>query len=153
MSIDLFEAAKTLKLTTFRYVSSQKVATDAKEATHDKEAEPASFYLILQLEEAIPKITGSNGMYDAVNRVMVPYTALDVTEVRVHANMLEKYRKEFTDTEMNGTSFSGTYSGDLILDVSSSMDVWLQDVKMSAMSQNMKKLNRLSRLNNLKSIR
>jgi hypothetical protein len=155
-TINLFEAAKTLKITKFSFISSQKVATDAKEAKPAfgnqpaEEAKPASFYLILELETPIEKVLGSNTMYDPMNNVRVPYVMRNVSEVRVHAETLEKYQSEFSNIVVTDASFSGDYEGDLRLDISNKDEVYLTDKKFSAMSQQYKAGLKLSRLNGLR---
>lgn len=149
MAINLFEAVKNMKTTKFSFVSTNKTATSKKVDKDGKEV-PQSFYLSLELEDAIPVVYGQTTMYDPIKDEKVLVSALDVKRVNIYAEVLEKYAAEFTDIvvdEANG-SFSGRYEGDLFFEVSNSDEVWLTDTKFSELKR--QNSGRGARLNTLR---
>lgn len=146
MAINLFEAVKQMKVTTFKFIATEKVISGA----NAEEGKELSFYLRLQLEKPIEVIKGSKMLFDPNNSTKVPQSAFDVEYINVYADKLEKYSEEFTDlVQGENGSFSGTYSGDMFFDVASSDEVWLTDVKFSKLSSEYGKERRLQRVKSI----
>lgn len=135
-----------MPITTFEFVSSKKESTSAKKDETGKIVEEASYLLILELSEPIDEVFGSMVVYDPELQKNVPYVSYDVTHVKVHRNILQKYNGHFTDiVKVGPNSISGKYSGDLFFDVSKDNEVFLTDTKFSAFKYERKKEYRTQR--------
>lgn len=146
MAINLFEAAKGLKVTKFEFVATQKVITNARKADDGTETK-SSFYLVLELKETMPEVFGASKLYDPFTNERIPVLVENVTHINVYADIVEKYQSEFIDIVESDNSFSGRYEGDLFLDVSKDSEVWLTDVKFQDFGKANARAKRESRLN------
>lgn len=139
MAISLIDKLKSMKLTEFAFSAFEKKVSSAGSDGERNQ------YLVLDLVDPIPKVTGSNGMYDPsgeTDKRAYP-TATDVVTVRVNLDMISNYENEFKfDEDGDKLVGSGSYSGDLFLDIARSGDVWLTDTKFSKMSGDWKKKQR-----------
>jgi hypothetical protein len=87
-----------------------------------QKAQDGSKVVILQLEDMIPNVRGSQEI--EIDGVRHPVVANDVTEIKVHQDDLEAAEDSF---EWDEDTETGTYEGeDLILDVSKGGQVWLR---------------------------
>lgn len=125
--LSFFEALKEMHVTEFSFTLGTKKLTQPKEADEAKgiPAKPASFYVTLILDEPIEVVTGSLKLYDPEEQKWLPVTEVDVDEIKVYADDIEKYSKDF---KYDKITKKGHYAGDMVLDVESRGEgVWLTD--------------------------
>lgn len=145
----LFEAVKSMKLTRFAFTHAIKHLTDAKRNEKGDVTEPSSFRLELFLQTPLEQVVGSQKLYDGAGKPH-PFIVHDVESVFIHANLIEEHQEDFIEWEVNGTSVSGVYEGNLFFDVAkSSLDVMLTDVKLSSLSYDWKQKARAEKNNRL----
>lgn len=146
MAISLIQKLQAMKLTTFSFVAFEKKMSSLKEGETERNA-----YLVLELENPIDQVIGSNTVYDPNSDRRVPYSASDVIRVNVNLKDIEAFESEFTfDLDGDNLKGSGKYSGDMFLDVASrSGDVWLTATKFSKMSGDWKRKQRSEKFQHL----
>jgi hypothetical protein len=127
--ISLFEKLTNIKLTELEWTSFRKQVSSLKDGETER-----NIYLTLDLAEPKEKVVGSQFIFDPEDQLKkIPVMAHDVFEVNVNLSVIAKFAHEFSfdeDAEGNLTG-PGKYSGDLMLDVSRSGQVWLTDEKLS----------------------
>lgn len=141
-SISLIDKLTQMSLTEFSFSSFEKKVSSADESGKRNQ------YLIFDLVDPIAKVTGSNGMYDPSGETdkRVYPTATDVARISCNLDMIAKYEQEFKfDEDGDKLTGSGSYKGDLFLDLARSGDAWLTDTKFSRMSADWKKAQRTER--------
>ncbi len=90
--------------------------------------------VVFTLSTPIPKVTASGTVYHPTSGQRIHDFITDVVEVRCKLDLIEKFDHEFTINEDG----SGSYKGDMSLDMSKSRRVWLTDTKLSMFKMNMK---------------
>lgn len=146
MPVNFIEKLKELALTQFTFASFTKEVSSVKEDEKER-----NVYLIFELSEPISKVVGSMSEYDPNGNRRVNRHAFDVMNIKCNLDIIDKYQAEFTfDQDADGNlTMSGSYKGDLFLDVSRQDDVWLTDTKFAKMSSDMKKQNRSEKIREL----
>ncbi len=116
-----------------------------KEVSSPNEQGEKITYLIFQLENPIPKVTGSALIYNPDGDGAVNPTLEEVSEVRCNAELIyldeekpEDKREFHFESDQDGKlTGKGRYAGDLFLDISTRREqVWLTDVKFRTFGQN-----------------
>lgn len=129
MAISFVERLKAIKLTNFKFVSFEKKVSGLND-----EGERTEF-IEFTLETPIAEVTSSVSEYDPSSGKRVHDFQHDVEKVLCRLELIEKYESEFKfdddGTELTGT---GSYSGDMFLDLSRRGEVWLTDEKFSKLS-------------------
>ena len=137
---------KSLKITTFRFTNFRKEMTSPDEGTNVRKA-----LIVFELETPIPKVSSSHSEWlPSKNQRVNPYVT-DVKEVTVELDLIESDPEDkwVFDEDENGFKGSGSYEGDLLLDVSRGDRVWLTDVKLSRKSREWRDGKRNERLTKL----
>lgn len=142
MAISLIDKLTQMSLTEFSFSAFQKKVSSAGEDGKRNQ------YLVFELVDPIAKVTGSNGIYDPNSDRRAFPTATDVVSISCNLDMIAKYEDEFKfDEDGDKLTGSGSYKGDLFLDLARSGEVWLTDTKFSKMSGDWKKAQRSERFN------
>lgn len=140
-TVSFIEKLKGMKMSEFKFESFEMLATNDDDGNVKK-------YLLFQLETPIEKVTGSNGEYDRINNRIVPYVETDVTHVKCMLDNMEQYQEGWLFDEEEKLS-SGSYKGDMLLDISRGGDVWLTPTKFSKLGQDFKQEKKNKRLERL----
>jgi hypothetical protein len=136
--MNLKDKLLAMKLTEFSFSAFQRHVASQQEGQTER-----VYYLTLELDEPIEKVIGSNGLYDPNSEKRIPLVVTDVKVIRVNLDIVAKYEKEFKFDEIDGKLIgTGSYAGDLFLDVARSEEVWLTDEKFSKMSGEFKQKKR-----------
>lgn len=101
--------------------------------------------VVFSLNTPIPKVSASGVVYHPTSGERLHDFVLDVTEVRCKLELIEKFDHEFTIND-DGT---GSYRGDMSLDMSKSRRVWLTDTKLSMYRMNMKQQSQAKSFNEI----
>lgn len=133
MALRFIEKLNEMKRTSFKFVSFEKKVTMSD--TDERKA-----YLVFTLDNPIDRVVGSTVLYDPMDRSAdsVAIYKDDVTEVICMMDNIEKYEEEWVfDEDENGElTKTGSYHGDMFLDVSSKRgEVWLVDTKLCKFGQ------------------
>lgn len=144
MALTLIDKLRSITMSSFSFTSFDK------KVTSDKDSGERMIYLVFNLEDPIPKVIGTNGEFDPESGQRVKHLATDVVTVNCALNVIESFEPEFKfDEDGDKLTGSGSYSGDLILDVSRGGQVWLTDEPFSKKSQDFKAGKRSERIKHL----
>lgn len=130
----LIDKLKAIKSTEFQWVAFS-VKTTIDETNEQKQ------YVVFELADPIANVTGTNRIYDPLNRGnSVLVSATDVTEVECFFDIIEEFESEFKfDEDKDGKLIgTGSYAGNLRLDVSRKDRVWLVKESFAKSSFNWK---------------
>jgi hypothetical protein len=143
--VSFLDKIKAKKITNFTFVDYKKMFITPTEGEERK------VYLMLELETPIEKVVGFQYEYDPNTNGRLALAQTDVDCIKISWDLLEKYEEEFEfeaddKGELTG---SGSYNGDMFLDVARSGDVWLTDTKLSKFGQDKKNAERSERYSKL----
>lgn len=144
MAIKFSERILAKKMTEFKFLSWTKMMTNAKPGESSKP------YVLFELDTPIEKVVSSSVMWDPTGSgdKVHPY-ASDVTEIKCMVELIDKTDDEWkydVDGEDKAVG-SGSYSGDLLLDMSNRGEVWLTDESFAHFGSDTAKKNRLEKFN------
>lgn len=136
---------KAMKLTEFEFVSFRKEITSPDEESGGKR----KTLIVLELSTPIPKVVSSHSEWWAEKDKRVNPFVTDVKEVSVEFDLMSDDEWTFNENDKGELTLTGSYGGDLFLDVSRSNRVWLTDTKLSKKSNDWKQGKRTERMNKL----
>lgn len=125
MAVSFIEKIKNMKMSEFTFVHFEKLMTSGQ--SEEGERKP---YLLFTLETPIERVTSTTWLFDPnfSTEKLHPFEE-DVVEVRCMLEDVEKYESEFKfeEDDKGVLTRRGSYSGDMILDLSKTKNVWLTD--------------------------
>lgn len=130
----------------FTWLNFRKSVSSIKEGETE-----AHQYLILELAETIDKVIGSSTYFDPNTGNRTQVCQVDVTEIRVSIDVIERHESEFKFEEDKDGNLTGpgAYAGNLFLDVSRADEVWLTDEKFRDFGNKAKKKEASTRYSEL----
>lgn len=148
MALSFIDKIKAIKMTSFKFVDFEK-----KLASKSEEDEERMAYLVFTLETPIPEVTSSTSLYDTNSQTRVHDVTYDVEKVSCKVSLIELYESEFKfDEDKDGELLkTGSYNGDMFLDLAKGGAVWLTDEKFSKMGTDYRKSQQANKIKGIMS--